>query len=643
MKIAYRPEIDGLRTIAVLGVLLFHLRVPGVSGGFAGVDVFFVISGYLISRNILGDINHGRFSFADFYARRARRILPALIFTVVATFIAGLLWLSPIALRQLSKESTHALLSIANIQYWREFKQYFSPSSDELALLHCWSLSLEEQFYLIWPIFLVLIGRSSKSLAAIAIAGVISLGAALYWVRADSSAVFFLMPFRIFEFAIGAAVIFLELKIRRNAVFDEALTVLGLVAILGSFVFFNPTSSFALVTLIPCLGTAAIILGGSHSTSSKLLTSAPFLTIGRASYSLYLCHWPLIVFARIIFGEAANTALGIAINFAIMIALSLLMRRYIEQPFRSVKSISAKTTLYKFGAIVGILVAMTYGTFRANGLGWRLNAQQKAQYAELLSGAEPCAPAAERRCMLGDPAADLTLELIGDSYATHYMAGLDALLKQIHQRAELSKLEGCPVLVDMPVPPNSWDPKKCEDNSVRELARVKRSATHVMISHNWFSYRNDRFASDPSVQIPDKSNPYSLVQHYLERTIDALGKPGRKFLIVGAQVTADQCKFDPALLLPSPLPHALPPACPAKPREQAKTEGEQINEMLRAVQKKFPDQVELWLPVDTFCDAECPSTHNGTLLYLDGGHFNVAGSRYAVERAHDLLVNFLKQ
>jgi len=148
MKANYRPEIDGLRTVAVLGVVFFHLGFTLFGGGFAGVDVFFVISGYLISRNIINDIEAGRFSFVQFYARRARRILPALILTVIATFMAGLLWLSPVAMRGLAKESTHALLSISNIQYWRESQEYFASASDQLALLHCWSLSLEEQFYL---------------------------------------------------------------------------------------------------------------------------------------------------------------------------------------------------------------------------------------------------------------------------------------------------------------------------------------------------------------------------------------------------------------------------------------------------------------------------------------------------------------
>ncbi|MBY0383385.1 MAG: acyltransferase [Xanthobacteraceae bacterium] len=644
MKIAYRPEIDGLRTIAVLGVVLFHLGVTGFGGGFTGVDVFFVISGYLITRNILGDIERGSFSFADFYARRFRRILPALIFTVALTFIAGLLWLGPLAMRQLAKESTHALLSIANIQYWREFKQYFSPNADDLALLHTWSLSAEEQFYLIWPLFLVLAARSGKIFAAIVTVGLISFAAAFYWSKIDNSATFFLMPFRIFEFAIGAAVISVERKIRDNAFAHEGLTLFGLVAIVGSMLFLDSTSPFFTVTLLPCLGAAAIIAAGSQSGRSRLLTSSPMLAIGRASYSLYLCHWPMIVFARIVFGNVADTALGIALNFTLMIAVALLMQRYVEQPFRQAGLRTApKITLYRFTALICALGVVTYGTFRAGGLEWRLTEEARAQTLLLSPGASVCPLSLlNGLCDFGQLDAPLTLELIGDSYAIQYLAGLDPLLKELHMRGEGSKTEGCPVLAGMPVPPKSWNPARCKEHSEIELARLGASATHVIISHNWLTYQNSRFAGDPAFSIPSQKEPYSFVQKHLEQTIQTLQKPGRKFLIVGAQITADQCRFNMARVLPGPLPRAPASECPPKPREKAVVEGAGINAMLREVQRKFPDQVQLWIPVETFCDAMCPTTRDGTLLYFDSGHYNVAGSKYAVERARDLLIAFLK-
>jgi peptidoglycan/LPS O-acetylase OafA/YrhL len=155
MNSGFRPEIAGLRAIAVVSVVLFHLKMTAFQGGFIGVDVFFVISGYLITRNILLDLDRQRFSFGQFYIRRMRRIFPALIFTVILTYVAAALWCSPLMFLDVAKEGTHALLWISNLQYWREAHQYFAHDSDDLALLHCWSLSLEEQFYLIWPLFIV--------------------------------------------------------------------------------------------------------------------------------------------------------------------------------------------------------------------------------------------------------------------------------------------------------------------------------------------------------------------------------------------------------------------------------------------------------------------------------------------------------
>jgi peptidoglycan/LPS O-acetylase OafA/YrhL len=170
MTSQFRPEIAGLRAIAVLGVVLFHLKIPGFSGGFAGVDIFFVISGYLITRNILSDLDAEGFSLANFYVRRTRRIFPALIVTVLLSYIAAALWCSPLMFLDIAKEATHALLSIANIQYWRESHQYFAPTSDDLALLHCWSLSLEEQFYLAWPLLIVAARKYGVAFGAIAVA-----------------------------------------------------------------------------------------------------------------------------------------------------------------------------------------------------------------------------------------------------------------------------------------------------------------------------------------------------------------------------------------------------------------------------------------------------------------------------------------
>ncbi|MDU6673132.1 MAG: acyltransferase, partial [Bradyrhizobium sp.] len=203
MQRNHRADIDGLRAIAVIIVILFHLRIAGFEAGFAGVDIFFVISGYLITGQILRDLRAGRFALSEFYLRRARRILPALITTIAASFAVGWLFLSPEALRQLAKEATHGLLSIANVQYWREASAYFAPNADQLPLLHLWSLSLEVQFYALAPLLLMWIGHGRAVFRAIAAVGLASFVLAILYLPYDSDAVFFLTPFRVFEFALG--------------------------------------------------------------------------------------------------------------------------------------------------------------------------------------------------------------------------------------------------------------------------------------------------------------------------------------------------------------------------------------------------------------------------------------------------------
>ena len=638
MTTSYRPEIDGLRTVAVLGVVFFHLGFTSFSGGFAGVDVFFVISGYLISRNILNDIEAERFSFAEFYARRARRILPALIFTVVATFIAGLLWLSPVAMRQLAKESTHALLSISNIQYWRESHEYFAAVSNQLALLHCWSLSLEEQFYLAWPLLLLVAVRARRLWAFICGAGILSCSLAIALSRHNPEATFFLMPFRVFEFAIGASVIFAERMYVPAKAAAAGLTALGLLAIGISFAFFSPGSAFAAVTLVPSLGAAAIILAGQDSHLGRILASTPFVLIGRSSYSLYLCHWPIIFFARVIFGEAAESFIGQIIQLTLIVTTAFLMQRFVEAPFRTLAP--NLKTLGRFAALTGAIVVTTHGTYLAKGWPQRLNAEQRSAARSMEFSFQPCHPIEGDRCAFGDIASPLGVELIGDSLAQQYVGALDPLLRDMKIRGEISRYSsGCPILVGLELPKDNRTAARCNKTRSDELRRVGASSTHLIIAHDWLAYRDERY-TDGQDDL-SASEHYARVKSALDATIRDLGKSGRKILIMGAMIRAQQCDFDWARILPSPLPRVRSPDCVPKPKSAALKETAEIDAMLRAVQAQWPNQVSLLLPVDVFCGQQCPVVKNGVWLYFNGNHFSVAGARYFGEQAKDKFSQFL--
>src|SRR3954471_18364650 len=438
----FRPEIAGLRAVAVLGVVLCHLKITAFEGGFVGVDIFFVISGYLISRNILLDLRHSRFSFTNFYIRRSRRILPALMFTVVVTFVVGALWLPPDAFRQLAKESSHALLSISNIQYWRESKQYFAAAAEQLALLHCWSLSVEEQFYLFWPALLFWAFRLGHIGIIISLAATVSFTLSIVELSTDAQAAFFLTPFRIFEFSIGASIIFIEEKIRVSNRIAESVAIAGMFAIAVSYSLFTSTMPFpGFAVLLPCVGAAAIIFVGSNARTTRWLANPFAQAIGAISYSLYLCHWPVIFFTRFIFGAEVMTATTKAILLAVMGITATAMYFFVEQPFVHGKSRwllpRPRTSLLGYAGAILLLVAVTHTAFLQDGWSWRLS-WEKQQLTELQRfGVVSCeASSSSSSCAFGKLDALLSLEIVGDSVAQQYVAALDPLLKQLGFRGE---------------------------------------------------------------------------------------------------------------------------------------------------------------------------------------------------------------
>lgn len=629
----FRYEIAGLRAVAVIAVVLFHLKIPGASGGFLGVDIFFVISGYLITRNIVRDIRNDRFSLAQFYIRRTRRIFPALIATVVATYMAGALWCSPLMFLDLAKECTHALLSISNIQYWRESHSYFAQKSDELAMLHCWSLSLEEQFYLLWP--LLIVGAQLKRLKEVIIgATAISLGSALLADQTDPSAVFFLMPFRIYEFGCGAAVLLIEKTPRSNAI-DQGASLAGLLLIVGSVIFVTPDlRHLELIGLVASVGAAAIIFAGSNTVTARLTTHPLAVGIGTISYSLYLCHWPIIFFSRFIFGHEADSLAGKAMMLAAMFAVATLMYRFIERRF--IQPADAKPAgFWKYSAafwsIIAALVAVTHSTFLSRGFAWRLPAGQAelAHLQEFPSSADVLATAAPPG-----------MALLGDSYAVQYQAGLSILTSRLGMSMEILAKPGCPMLDGVVL--KSSRRAECASARDKALDQIRKSSLPVFYAQRWDFYDDATIDYDGKVPTDARSamHGYAKLESALNRTIAEIVGSGRRILLVGSQVSAN-CSINLARILPGPLPHAARPPCPPRRRTAAESDGRIYDQMLSRVRSRWPDQIGIFRPVDYLCGEECPIVLNGIWLYFESTHFSVAGSRYVVSRAETPLRAFL--
>ncbi len=332
----YRPDIDGLRALAVFGVIFYHLDFPLVSGGFAGVDVFFVISGYLITKVIAGSIENGTFSFLAFYARRARRLFPALLATVLATFVAASALL-PVQVFELYANSVvTTLFSVSNIFFWKE-SGYFDADAHLKPLLHTWSLSVEEQFYIVWPATLVLLSRLARPWAVPAVlVFILVFGTAFaeYWLTVDQSGAFYLAPFRAGEFAIGALCVWLMRRSRPGFIVDEVIAIIGIALIVATFIGYSQATPFpGLATLPPCLGAACLIYSGQARYAGRLLSNRVAQNLGLISYSLYLVHWPIIVFASFY----KNAPLAVPEKWAVValaLALAGLQYHFVEKQFR---------------------------------------------------------------------------------------------------------------------------------------------------------------------------------------------------------------------------------------------------------------------------------------------------------------------
>jgi peptidoglycan/LPS O-acetylase OafA/YrhL len=377
----YRKEIDGLRAIAVLPVILFHAGFTTFSGGFVGVDIFFVISGYLITTIIVDEMDKDSFSLLNFYERRARRILPALFFVMLCTLPFAWFWMLPQDLKSFSKSLVAVPIFASNVFFFLK-NGYFDTASELKPLLHTWSLAVEEQYYVLFPVFLMLAWKLGKKwiISLLLIVAIISVLAAQWGSSTQPSFTFFLLPTRAFEMLIGA-LISLYINHKKSMIsvsqsVSQSVSLAGFVLVLYAiFAFDKNTPSPSLYTLIPTVGAGLILIfSNSQNLVGNLLGSKLFAGIGLISYSAYLWHQPLLAFARL--RSISEPSIFIFGLLAILsLALGYLSWKFIETPFRSKNSICRKKIFF-YGAL-GSLLFVTLGLIGAltKGFPSRLNSQ----------------------------------------------------------------------------------------------------------------------------------------------------------------------------------------------------------------------------------------------------------------------------
>ncbi len=360
----YRPEIDGLRAIAVLSVVGYHVAPAALRGGFVGVDIFFVISGFLISTIIFGNLERDRFSYAEFYARRIKRIFPALLLVLSLSLAFGWYVLLPDEFRQFGKHLMAGAGFVSNFALWSE-AGYFDRAAEVKPLLHLWSLGIEEQFYILWPLLLGIVWyRKSSFLMTTLLVAIISFIINIYWAYRDPAADFFSPFTRIWELMVGGILAYIVLYrphyLSSNAKLLSLLSLLGLLLIVFSVGFLPEIASFPGWWALPAtLGAFLLIAGGPGVWVNRyLLSNRLMVWVGLISYPLYLWHWPLLSFARIIEGDTPATSIKLA---AAMASIVLAWGTYtlIEKPFRrgySKTAISILSLSMTFLFVIGLLV-----------------------------------------------------------------------------------------------------------------------------------------------------------------------------------------------------------------------------------------------------------------------------------------------
>ena len=553
----YRADVDGLRAVAVLSVVLYHADLSIVSGGYVGVDVFFVISGFLITRIIVGEIAENRFSIAGFYERRIRRIFPALFATLLVTFVLCSLLLLPDDFVSLAESAVAATLFVSNIHFWST-SDYFAPASEFNPLLHTWSLAVEEQFYILHPILLMLIlGYAHRWLRPLLVAGVVvSLGCCIGLTIYNPETAFYLIPSRAWELFLGALIAIgavPAVPVRFRGI--EAALGMGCIA-LAVLGFTDRTPFPGAAALVPCLGAASIIHAGQSgdSLTARILSLKPVVFVGLISYSLYLWHWPALVMPKYFFVSTKLPAWVVAVALMLAMLLATLSWRYIERPFRDRRRFDRTKIFYAGGATMLAAIALCGPVLVSGGFPGRFGDATLA-LAAASGDRDQIGPKClslrvdrllvEPTCLIGqrDPA-EISFLLWGDSHAEAIMPAVSKAAADAGRTGVFIGRGACPPLIGI-TRASGGQRYACPtfNQLVLELVRDSPSLEIVLLAARWaLSSEGMRYKGEPgtTVFIVDaESNEISFPENRaafhrgLRRTLAELHGLGRQVVLIG--------------------------------------------------------------------------------------------------------------
>ena len=609
--IGYRPEIDGLRAIAVLSVLVFHIHAAWLPGGFAGVDVFFVISGFLITRVIATEIREGRFTYRGFYERRARRILPASLFLIAGVLAITMLFAPPRQTMLVAETAFAALLFVPNIYLWRE-SGYFTTSAEGNPLLHMWSLGVEEQFYFVFPLALLLLYRWIPARVLLAVVGMaaLSLLLSIYFSPRNPSAAFYLLPTRAWEMMGGSILALLpDRNAERGKGAASVLSLIALGALAVTFALYSGGMVFpGYAALLPVAATMALIYWAPNTPVAALLSLRWVRFVGLVSYSLYLWHWPVIVFARVRGFEPSQPIVAVAIA-GISVMLAVISWRVVERPFRQRKTMSVKTVALTCltGTALGLGIAAAI--LAAKGVPQRFDPQVLA-YENAVDDFSPFRKSChrgrgrpappEKSCVLGGETSDTVLW--GDSHGVELAYALSEYRPIIQATAT-----ACPAIVGYT---RAASPGCAQHNrAMIEWLGSADGVQTVILSTAFFRPRDNIVSG-------------------LEDTVRRLRAMGKNVLVVGPYIY-------PRIDIPQEASWraargAESPALAVK-RADHNTRFSALEAELQAMAER--NGAQYFGPADAMCgDENCGLVGRDGPLFFDSNHPSVAGARIVAKR-----------
>lgn len=644
----YRADIDGLRALAVSSVVLFHAAPLMVPAGFVGVDIFFVISGYLIGGIIYTGVLDKSFSFGSFYARRSRRILPALIAVVLASLVAGYFLLDALAYKKLGSQSLAALIGVSNIYFWRT-QSYFAPDAEHEPMTMTWSLGVEEQFYVCFPFIMIAILRLPLKWRLVSMAGLVAASFALsiYTLRISPTSAFYLLPQRAWELAIGVLLAILHAEklipvLRREI--SESLSLVGLGLILASFFLFDAETPFpGWMVLMPVVGTALLIQTRESLINRFALSFRPIVFIGLVSYSWYLWHWPLMAYIRVVSDEGQ---VGGALLQAIPVSfiLAVLSWRFIEQPFRN-RTLPTVSILMRYAAALLVMLSLPTLVHMKEGIPDRLPeqvvvanqiAEQGLSRRDCLAMFTDSHPNEDEACQ---PEGS-RIAVLGDSHAAAASVSLS-----LHAKAQGTVLThytkaACTPLLGMA----REDPERPEHayrcgafmESAMEMILTDAEIDTVYIIAAWPANANDpwHYRQFSDGKLGKAVNNMHAMQVGLSGAVDHLEAGGKQVILVK---DVPHFEFDPMKRVISnamPLRKALRDGLGAgldmeethAGIEHRKKEYDQSREIVEEIAETRPD-VGIVDMQEHLCDGqECQYSKDGMPLYVDPHHLSDVGA-----------------